>query len=645
MSRYDPISPARLAWENGSPRSLDYDDVYFSRDGGLAETRHVFLSGNDLPRRFRHAQRFTLGEIGFGSGLNFLAAMALWDSIAPAGATLHYLAVEQHPFTSDDLVRAQAAWPELAPHAAELAQVYPPLVNGYHRRELRGGRVVLLLLFGNADAMLADLHARVDAWFLDGFAPRHNPALWSRALFDRIASLTGNGGTLATYSAAGAVRRGLEAAGFEIRRSPGFGRKREMSCGRLIRATAPPPRSQPWFALPPATMPETRQAIVVGAGLAGSTTAHALARRGWQVTVLEREAGVARGASGNPAGIVLPRLTADMNIDGRFYLGAFLHTSAWLTQLQDAGANIDWHGNGVWQRMDEHAYARLQGLQLPTEVLDWLPATASQAQCGITLHSDGVLYRRGGWLSPVALCRRLLADSAITLQFNTHVVKLTQLDDSRWALQLTDGNTYHADVVIIANGHAATQLGVVETDELQAVRGQLALLRADAYSRALRLPLCDENYVLPAHEGLHCIGATYDWQDLNLELRPQDNAWLAQQAGRWLPEIGSVEGGRVAFRASTPDRLPLIGAAPARDFYRQHYGDLHHGRPASLYPLARYQTGLYLSLGHGSRGLVSCPIAAEFLAAIINAEPTPLPNDLAAAVHPARFLIRRFRRR
>ncbi|GAB1411321.1 hypothetical protein MASR1M97_00570 [Candidatus Desulfobacillus denitrificans] len=214
-----PIEPAVPSYRDGAAYSESYGDTYWSLDGGLDETRHVFLSGNDLPARWQSRDRFTILETGFGTGLNFLCTWQLFRGTAPDGARLHYLSVDKHPFRAGDLQRLYGQWPELAPLGAALLERYPPLIPGFHRLHLDGGRVALTLLFGEAAEMLAQVEARVDAFFLDGFAPARNPDMWSEALFAQIGRLAAPGATCATYSAAGKVSRGMTAAGFAIEKS------------------------------------------------------------------------------------------------------------------------------------------------------------------------------------------------------------------------------------------------------------------------------------------------------------------------------------------------------------------------------------------------------------------------------------------
>ncbi|WJS83370.1 tRNA (5-methylaminomethyl-2-thiouridine)(34)-methyltransferase MnmD [Paracoccus sp. TOH] len=212
-------SSADLDWREGAiPVSRRFDDPYFSLSGGLEETRHVFLAGNDLPARLRPG--FHVAELGFGTGLNLLALAQV------VTVPVRFTSFEAFPMSLDELARAHAAFPELAPLADQLRAGWP-------QRRLSVGLVEAEIIEADARQALPGWDGRADAWFLDGFSPAKNPELWGEALMAEVARHTAPGGTFATYTAAGHVRRALAAAGFAVTRAPGFAGKRHMSCGRL----------------------------------------------------------------------------------------------------------------------------------------------------------------------------------------------------------------------------------------------------------------------------------------------------------------------------------------------------------------------------------------------------------------------------
>ena len=312
------IEHTHLNWdEHGQPLSSQFDDVYFSRSSGLAESQHVFIQHNQLAERFAELQdgdTFVIGETGFGTGLNFLCAWQCFLAHAPAGARLQFISVEKYPLSRADLDQALALWPQLSVLREQLLQQYLAIHSGFQHFPLANGRISLTLLIGDALTMLEQLDGKVDAWFLDGFAPAKNPEMWNEQVFAQLARLAKADTTIATFTSAGFVRRGLLAAGFAVQRVPGFGHKREMLAGHFQSLDEPAHSSTtttPWFARPQQhrLAAEQRHAIIIGAGIAGCASAASLAARGWRVTLIEQHKKIAQEASGNAQGILYLKLS------------------------------------------------------------------------------------------------------------------------------------------------------------------------------------------------------------------------------------------------------------------------------------------------------------------------------------------------
>ncbi len=268
------VVPARLErTAGGIPYCEEFADIYHSSDGGLAQARHVFLAGNDLPSRWRGRDSFCVLETGFGLGLNFLAAWHAWREDASRPGRLHFVSVEKHPFPAGDLAAALSPFEELRVLAAALCRAWPPPVAGFHRLHFEGGRVILTVAFDDARDALRELDARADALFPDGFAPSRNPGMWSPEIVRELARLATPGCTLASWTVAGGVRTALADAGFRVEKRPGFAGKREMLVG--VREGGP------------AVVPVDPRAVVIGAGLAGTLVAERLAVRGWDVALVD----------------------------------------------------------------------------------------------------------------------------------------------------------------------------------------------------------------------------------------------------------------------------------------------------------------------------------------------------------------------
>jgi tRNA U34 5-methylaminomethyl-2-thiouridine-forming methyltransferase MnmC len=217
--------------ENGAPISSRFDDPFFSRKDGAAETRHIFHAGNDLEARFANATRFTIGETGFGTALNAMETWALWERARQPDAELRFVSFEAFPLSRDDIARCLSAWPEHGERAETLIQTLPDAWPDAGTVRCAFPGVTLEIVVGLAETTLPPQELLVDAWFLDGHSPQKNPDMWSPELMQAVFDHTAPGGTFTTYTSAGWVRRNLQAAGFQVGKRPGFGGKREMSRG------------------------------------------------------------------------------------------------------------------------------------------------------------------------------------------------------------------------------------------------------------------------------------------------------------------------------------------------------------------------------------------------------------------------------
>ncbi|NLC09688.1 MAG: bifunctional tRNA (5-methylaminomethyl-2-thiouridine)(34)-methyltransferase MnmD/FAD-dependent 5-carboxymethylaminomethyl-2-thiouridine(34) oxidoreductase MnmC, partial [Gammaproteobacteria bacterium] len=332
------LQHAHIDWnEQGQPLSAEFADVYFSKQSGLDESRYVFIQHNQLTERFQQLDNSTplvVAETGFGTGLNFLTCWQLFLQQAPEQARLHFISVEKYPLHAADLQLALALWPELEPLSAQLLQQYLVIQPGYQHFIFQQGRVCLTLLIGEASEQLSQLDAKVDAWFLDGFAPSKNPDMWSDALFSQLARLAKPQTTLATFTSAGFVRRGLQAAGFSMQRHPGFGHKREMLSG-VFSGSHTASWAAPWFARPTQPSNAEKHAVIIGAGISGCASAYSLAIRGWRVTLIERNPHIALEASGNPQGVLYLKLSAHQTNLTQLILAGFGFSRRLLTHWSE----------------------------------------------------------------------------------------------------------------------------------------------------------------------------------------------------------------------------------------------------------------------------------------------------------------------
>ncbi|NMX52673.1 bifunctional tRNA (5-methylaminomethyl-2-thiouridine)(34)-methyltransferase MnmD/FAD-dependent 5-carboxymethylaminomethyl-2-thiouridine(34) oxidoreductase MnmC [Pseudomonas veronii] len=651
----NPVTHAQIDWDDqGRPHSRVFDDVYFSDQSGLEETRYVFLEQNRLQARFAALPaggRLVIGETGFGTGLNFLCAWQLFEQHAVAGARLHFVSVEKYPLSHADLQRALLLWPELQPFAAQLLAQYIAIHPGFQRLVLDNGRVTLTLLIGDALEQLPQLDAQIDAWFLDGFAPAKNPDMWTAELFAELARLAAPGSTISTFTSTGWVRRLINAAGFKMKRTPGIGHKWEILRGEFLgwpAETPLPAAGKPWFARP-APLHGERSALVIGGGLAGCTTAASLAARGWNVSLLERHARLAEEASGNPQGVLYLKLSAHGTALSQLILSGFGHTRRLLEHLH---RGVDWDGCGVLQlafnakeaeRQAQLAAAFAPGLLQP------LDQAQAQARAGVALEHGGLFFPEGGWVHPPALCEWQARHPLINVLTHHEALELQRVD-GQWQALAGDTLLASATVVVLAGAAEIKRFPFSAELPLKRIRGQITRLAQTPDSQALATVVCAEGYVAPARLGEHTLGASFDFKsdDLtptvaehvgNLEMLQQISVDLAHRLNADTLAADQLEG-RAGFRCTSPDYLPIIGPLADRALFDQAYAALRKDARQPPEAECPWLDGVYINSGHGSRGLVTAPLCAELLAAWLDDEPLPLPRSVADACHPNRFAVR-----
>lgn len=583
--------PPNLDWRETGPVAPDFNDIYFSAEGGLDETRAVFLAGCGLPERWQGQQHFTIGELGFGTGLNFLAAWQLWAETRPEGGWLHFISVEKFPLRVDDLRRALGAFPELACFSDPLIAQWPQPLKGPHRLRFDEARITLTLFQDDIVDALPQIEASVDAWFLDGFAPSNNDEMWSGAVWPELARLSAPGARVATFTVAGAVRRGLSTAGFTVEKKPGFGRKRER-LEAVFEGRAPGQRPTPY----PRLRSAGSVAVIRGGGIAGASLAHALSRRGRDVVILDPN-GLAGGASGAPSGLLTPRLENADRPHVRITLAAFEYARRLYSDL------------GVFEpegalRLLENANDRAR-----------YTAIAAAMGEGYEIRDDGLWMGRAGRFDPAAVVKALVGDVPV----------------------ITDTETVmEASLVVDCRGPNAA------FHELDQSSGLVVVMDGSPPFH----PVVWGGYASATPDGRVLVGATHEKGG---EVGDADIAAtrLLADIERRAPDIaGKLTGPPehwTGIRATTPDRLPVMGAMPDWEFgsHWQRWA-LGGELPEADHNSSGWQN-IILS-GLGSRGFAHAPLLAEALASDLCGEPSPVERIGREALHPARFTIRHLKR-
>jgi len=629
-----PLQSARIDFSDTSaPRATDFDDIYHPRGGAFEQARHVFLAGNGLPQRFAGRDHFVVLETGFGLGHNFLATWAAWRDDGARCAHLWFLSVDKHPPCLDDLHRAHAHGPE-PELARDLAAAWPSLTPDLHRRDFANGRVHLLLAFGDIASWLPQWVAPVDAFYLDGFAPAKNPAMWEPSVLKRLARLAAPDATAATWSTARAVRDALAGADFELQRQPGFDHKREMLTARHAphhRAAASAGRRYDAASGP---------VVIVGAGLAGAAAAHALASFGVPSRVLAAAATPAEGGSGQPAGLLHGVVHTDDSPHTRWFRAAALRAQTVLAPLVASGA-VRGRLDGLLRLergLDHAAMQRVLDTQrLPADYVQALSCAEAAARAGCAIDAAAWWYPGGGWIDPRSLVRHWLDDPLIDPVFHAGVARIARNGEAWHLFDALGGALASAHTLVLANADGIRPLLHGSDWQLPRSRGQVTWLPEAPPTWQPAVPVAGDGYAIALDGGLLC-GATSDVDDGDPALRESDHrrnldALQRLSGRRWSVPIDSL-GGRVAWRVHTRDRLPLLGGVPLPASDRAL-----HSRQDQPRFIAR-EPGLHVLAALGSRGLAQAALAGEVLAAMITGTPLPIGSALLDAVDAARFAAR-----
>lgn len=580
-----------VALVDGVPHAAGFDDGYYSAQDGLAESRHVFLDGNNLRPRLAATRHFVIAETGFGTGLNLLALMT--EMMRHPNCHVDFISIEGFPLEREALAAAHACFPAIATAAAELREALPPRWPGYHLTSLCGGQLTLHLHYGDVGTILPDLEFLTDAWFLDGFAPARNPDMWNDDVMANIGRLTRPGGTLASFTAAGHVRRSLTSAGFKIEKRPGFGRKREMITG----------------VMPGQKMDQAAPSSVgiVGGGIAGAAVAAALGRRGAHATIIEAAGSLGQAGSGNRMALQSPRLTVDHNAMSRLSASCLAYASR-LSDQTEASLHHGVIALDSHDRMTQrHEIFRQQ---------KW-PETLLCGFDGGDTYGTGLSYLSGRVIRPAKLIAGLAARAG-------HICDTTirdiNLEDSGVALATSDGRVLEFDALVLAAGSGLngllSQIGI--SVPLEITSGQVShvpeqFIESGVISR--RHGISFGGYLTPSMDGYHDLGATFHKQAHgalpSLAEGHAHNVGLLPDslvAGRE-KDFASF-GARIGERASLPDRRPAFGKIAGAVF------------------------GLG---GLGARGFTLAPLLAELLAADILGHAMPLAKSQAAGVRMSRY--------
>ena len=597
---------------DGTPRSPRFHDIYRSSSGGLEQARHVFLAGCGLPRAWAGQPRWRILETGFGLGLNFLGAWRVWKDDPARPRLLHYFAVEAWPVAAADLVRASARHPELAPLAQQLAAQWIGLVPGVHRLSFEQGRVLLTLAVRDVKDALHDPAFAADSVFLDGFDPQRNPAMWDAHTLKAVARHCRRGTTLATWTVAGEVRRELAQCGFIVDKVDGLAPKRH--CLRAVFEPAWEVKRQP-----PDRTTAPGRCVVVGAGLAGAAAAASLARRGWEVTVIDQASTPAAGASALPAGLLAPHHSSDDTLLSRLSRSGVRITLQYAREFLPEGD--DWRFTGVLEHRPGTPMRSLDGAGEAARAWTGDADAAHKALAGLAADEPAYWHELAAWIRPAALVRAWLGEPRVSWRGGAGVARLARNGDT-WRLFDRHGALLaEAELVVLAAAHGTAAL-LDGRLPLHPVRGQLSWAPRRPGDTLPPFPVNGNGHFIPQAtvEGATAwlCGSTYERGEADRSPRDADHQANLAKLGALLPQVaaqlapafrdGSVQAW-TGVRCASADRRPYVG---------------------------EIEPGLWVSTAMGSRGLTFAALCGELLAARLHGEPLPLEPRLAAALDTAR---------
>ena len=650
--------------QENTPISDKFDDVYFSNQDGLSESHYVFLEGNQLWERWVHYQEahFVIAETGFGTGLNFFAVTTLFREFRQKYPDsplkrLYFISFEKYPLPLDALEQAHLAYPQFSCLAQHLQQRWLNPIQGCYRFHF--DETTLDLWFGDVAENLPQLgdymNSKIDAWFLDGFAPSKNPDMWNEHLYQQMFRFTKLQGTFATFTAASAVRKGLENAGFNIKKRKGFGKKRECLSGQKTHEK-PTALSAPWFQGQPANLKEQDIAII-GGGIASLCTAISLVKRGAKITIYCEAEQTALNASGNKQGAFYPQLSDDNERNIRFYIHAFAYGHQFLQWAIQQQIEFEHEFCGValcaYNEKAESKLNKIAELNLPSDLYQSLSQSELSEKVGLPLPFGGAFIPQGAWLAPRQLVQHTFAfleKQGVQIKTLQKVTALSQTENG-WQITTAENKTFCHEVVVLANGHKLTEFEQTQKLPLYPVRGQVSQIPTSANLLKLKTVLCYDGYLTPVDQAKtsHCIGASHVRDNATREFsltEQQENQQKIQQniPEDWTKEVDTSGNlARIGVRCSVRDLTPMMGAVPHFSAQQAQYQNLFNLRRRKQ-PIEQAENypNLYLIGALGSRGLTSAPFLGETLASLIYGEPLPMSEDLIHNLMPNRSWVRRW---
>ena len=663
--------------DDGSPYSTAFDDIYFDTTQGTNQSECVFIKGNNLNKRLAECtSKFVIAETGFGTGLNFLLALQLFQQLLRSKnneqcsntCSLHFISVEKYPLSKKQLIQSLSILPQLAEFSQQLIAQYPNKPDETITLYFLEGRVTLQLIFADATQGLATLlpesdtlahhqHRRnigiVDAWFLDGFSPSKNPEMWRPELFKQITRLSKEQATLATFTVSGKVKRQLIASGFRVEKRIAEGKKDEM----LAAVFQQNPRSGKSYQQRP-IIAKPQHVSIIGGGIASACAAYALTKQGVKVTIYCQDFTVAQGASSNNIAALYPLIHQQVDDISLFYQQAFEHALSWYNNITEQGFHYDHDWCGLLEISYKPALAlRQQYIEQhkvwPKNLIHSVDKHQASKLAGINLTHGGLFFPKAGWIAPAQLVKQLFKAAELSnrlrIETGCKIEKISQQADGKWLLHSNMEN-YTASVVIYCGGAQGIPINVIKQLPLTSVRGQVTSMASNSKVKNLSTVICHKGYLTPANNNQHCIGATFQKNSFDINAKAEEDEFNLNMLDKCLPNLtqwqtSDIVSSKARLRCMTPDHLPMVGIMPDIEAHKTQYAHLSKDKRWRYNEAAPVIDNLYMLTGLGARGLCSAPLLADILTADICGTPYPLNNEQLFNLAPNRFVIRDIIRR
>ena len=571
--------------------------MYFSKLHAEEESDYVYIDGNDLVNRWKNLEPgsvFNVGELGFGAGVNFLTTLKRWKESSNLESWLNYYSIEGYPLSLQDLKKVHEKYPQLDSFSISLIENYPINCKGLQRIEFTKERASLTLSYCDVGESLSNLDQNTnsfDAWFLDGFSPDRNPEMWNKSILKQITELSQNGTTFSTFSSSQKVRMEIEKNGFTSEIVSGFKNKRHMLKGKYEEKKEKKGK-------------KSKKIIgIIGAGLAGCSLARILSSKGHEVTVIEKLSKYQKSKLSHQALVLYPRLSAYDSPYSQFCLQSFLYSTSFYEEIGEP----HWNKTGVlvldFNQETQKRHQSLLSVRNDKEI--FIPVNSKEASdlAGIQVDKPGLFFPKAGWLDQIGICNAMLDDGNINFIEDEEIKKIRK--GVKFEI-LSQHNKYEFDQICLCNSFEIGRF--LDLPGLKKKRGQTTAVKNNKTLNNLKLPICAKGYISPTKSEITILGSTYN-DKKDEEVLLEDHIDNIEKA-RIISEVDmKILGGRVGFRATTSDRLPLVGQV----------GDF------------------YVHTGHGSRGSTSSPICSHFISDLICNDLPLLDLQVANALKPERF--------